>query len=167
MNALNFKAVAKVAKEVLMLAIELVGLWSCTTPVDPPSSSVAREEASPAVTMSTSAPIVHEGEVLWLRLDLTNPCREAHGAMGMTVSWDTDRFEYTSTPEDVADHQVELAGAGLARIRVNDLAGLHGEIDLSFRALVAGSADGFVVEDVTLACGDSRGGGEPPVLARW
>jgi hypothetical protein len=117
--------------------------------------------------MRTSAPIVHEGEVLWLWLDLTNPCRDAHGALGMMVSWDADRFEYTPTSEDVADRQVEVAGAGLARIRVNDLPGRYGQIDLSFRALVAGSGDGFVVEDVTFACAESRGGGDPPVLTRW
>lgn len=166
MKGSNRKPIARVSMGALVLTLELAGLWACSDrPITGPSSGSVGH-ASPAVHMATSSSEVQAGEVLWLRLMLTNACWDERAALGMTVSWDADRFEYLPRPEDLAHGSIRIDGEGTARIELRGLAGPTDELDLAFRALVSGASDGFVVEDVTLDC--ARGEtGEPPLPTPW
>jgi len=168
MDTLDPRTHARLTTEVLLLVIGLVGFSSCADPtaVTGTSSSAPRDETS-AVTLATSAPEVSDGDVLWLRLSLSNPCREARAALSLTVSWNSERFEYMATPEDLADRGVYMADEGVAYLRVEDITGFGREIALPFRALASGPADGFVVEEVTLGCGERGEDATPFVPNEW
>jgi len=168
MLRLDLRTHARLAKELLMPAMVLVGLAACSDPttVVGPSSSTARDDMS-AVTVATSAPEVSDGDVLWLRLSLSNPCPEGRAALSLAVSWNSERFEYMATPADLADRGVYLAEEGIAYLRVGDIRSVGREIALPFRALASGLADGFAVEEVSFGCAETGGATEPFVLHVW
>ena len=157
MDASNPGSRAAFAKVALLLMLALTGTTGCDDPITV-QTSLRVPPRSTAVSLTTSAPEVRYGEVLWLTLHVDEACWDG-GPLGLTVSYDDSRFQYMARPEDVADGRIVTGLPGATRVEVSDMSGLGRAIELAFRALEDGPTDGFVVEDVTLPCamqGDAK-----------